>query len=268
MSDLDQARVRILRNLKISEISSVDRGAGDGCRVVLFKRDTPDNDDDDDESYAAALRFLMHTPHGAGLVHRLFPQGASGTADIEHLARLVAHVMRAGNSDDAEPTDPHQPWLDGIDDKTVTEKVHHMDREEVLKAAVRRDGGVVPLCKRICAHGAGDITEAELTGMLTEHAQQLYPEMSPSSAFSKLFMSPGAEPLRRAVQIAKGMLHIEPQVSGDDVDANDATRAYEQLQRLATEHRKRSPFLKAEQAFDRATRERPDLLARAVPRRY
>ncbi|MHC2539129.1 hypothetical protein [Bradyrhizobium diazoefficiens] len=29
----------ILRRLKIHEISSVDRGAGEGCRIVLYKRD-------------------------------------------------------------------------------------------------------------------------------------------------------------------------------------------------------------------------------------
>jgi hypothetical protein len=31
--------VRILRNLRIDEISAVDKGAGEGCRVMLYKRD-------------------------------------------------------------------------------------------------------------------------------------------------------------------------------------------------------------------------------------
>ena len=143
---------RILRNLKITEVSTVDRGAGHGCRVVLFKRNgdttmVPDNGDDDanigndidGEAFDAALHYLLHTPHGAALVRRLFPRGPNGTADIEALARFVARMHR-----DDTPSDPHQPWLDVIDEETEEEtgieKAHHMDREEFLKAAVRREG--------------------------------------------------------------------------------------------------------------------------------
>jgi hypothetical protein len=224
----------------------------------LFKRDTPENTNgngngnDDDEAYAAALHYLMHTPHGVALVRRFFgASGSSGTADIEHLARLVAHFMRASNSDE-----------------TKTEKVH-MDRDEVLKAAVRRDGGIVGLCKRICKQGAGDISEHELTALITEHAMREHPDMPPEGAFTKAYMSPAGEPLRRAIQITKGLLDIEPVAVGvgsSDTE-DDSGKAYEQLQRLATEQRKRSPFLSVSQAFERVTRQRPDLLARAVPRR-
>jgi hypothetical protein len=289
MSDLDRARVRILRGLRITEVSSVDRAANGDARITLYKRDddvASDNDGngDGDEAYAAALHYLMSTPHGAAVVRRVFPRGPSGTADIEHLARLVANVMRtrADNGDNDAPSDPHQPWADVIGDDAETEdddeetedeeieKVFSMsNRDEVLKAAVRRDGGVVPLCKRICANGAGDISEQELTQLLTEHAQQLYPEMSPASAFAKLFTSPGAEPLRRAVSICKGMLDIEPvhvAVGSTDTD-DDSRKAYEHLQRLALHMRKRLPALSTSQAFERAGRDRPDLLARAVPRR-
>jgi hypothetical protein len=258
--------VRVLRNLKITEVSAVDRGAGDGCRVVLFKRDTPDNGNDDDEDYAAALAFLMHTPHGSALVRRFFPQGAD-TDDIERLARLVAHVMRAraSNGDD-EPSDPFQPWADIIGNNTEKKVSHMSDRNEALQAMVKRDGGVVALAKRICREGARGISESELTSLVTEHAQQLYPDMSPEGAFSKLFTSPGAEPLRRAVSVCKGLLDIEPvKVGGDDArDVDDATKAYEQLQQMAEAQRKRSPFLSKPQAFERAGRERPDLLNRAT----
>src|SRR5258706_415246 len=36
-----------LRKLRIDEISSVDRGAGEGCKVMLWKRDNTQRDDDD-----------------------------------------------------------------------------------------------------------------------------------------------------------------------------------------------------------------------------
>jgi hypothetical protein len=141
------------------------------------------------------------------------------------------------------------------------------DRTTELQAIVKRDGGVIPLCKRICKQGARDVTEHELTELVTEYAQQLYPDMSPEHAFTKVYTSPGAEPVRRAIAVVKGLLQIEPQASGDDVDVNDATRAYEHLQRLAEVQKRRVPSLSPSQAFERATRDRPDLLARAVPRR-
>jgi hypothetical protein len=40
-------------------------------------------------------------------------------------------------------------------------------------------------------------------------------------------------------------------VGGDDVDVNDAEKAYTQLQRLADEQRRRSPELTRDQAFAR-----------------
>ena len=47
---------RVLRNLKISEVSSVDKAANPRARIVLFKRDgaAADNADADDDAYAEA----------------------------------------------------------------------------------------------------------------------------------------------------------------------------------------------------------------------
>jgi hypothetical protein len=278
--------VRVLRNLKITEVSSCDKAANGHARICLFKRDTSsDNGDDDDEAYAVALHFLLRTTHGAALVRRVFPRGPSGTADIEGLAQLVAHVMRvrADNGDDAEPSDPHQPWLDvigddaaetesdddEIEDDDETESFQMSDRNTALQAIVKRDGGVIPLCKRIAKEGARGVTEQELTALITEYAQQIYPDMSPEGAFTKIYTAPGGEPLRRAIAIAKGLMDIEPvHVDVNDIDGDDAAKAYEQLQRLAVQQRKRAPFLSASQAFERAGRDRPDLLNRATSSPY
>jgi hypothetical protein len=210
--------------------------------------------------FSAALHYLMRTPHGAALVRRFFPHGASNPGDIERLAGLV---MRANNGDDDdEPND-----LSDLGDNAETEKVSPMpDRNSELQAIVKRDGGVVGLAKRICKEGPRGVTEHELTALITEHAQQLYPDMSPEHAFTKIYTSPGAEPLRRAVSIAKGLLDIEPvavSVGGSDTE-DDSRKAYDQLQRLAAEQRKRAPFLSVSQAFERASQARPDLLARAT----
>ena len=268
--------VRILRNLKINEVSAVDRGAGDGCRIVLFKRagdtiapddsddDAPDINDTDDEAYAAALSYLLHTARGAALLRRFYPRGIGSAADLVGLARHVAHVIR--NSDADEPGDPHQPWLDVVDDETETEETEkvHMDREEVLKSMVRAEGGITGLCRSICKRGAQGISENELTALITEAAMAQYPDASAEAAFTRVYCSAAAEPMRRAIQIAKGMLEPTKPVVGEDVDPDDASKAYEQLQRLAEKQRERAPFLSAAQAFERAGRARPDLLRRAT----
>jgi hypothetical protein len=269
--------VRILRNLKIREVASVDRGAGQGCKVVLYKRDgddvepDADIDDTDEEAYTAALSYLLHTARGSALLRRFYPRGIGSSADLEGLAQRLAHVIRA-NSDAAEPSDPHMPWLDVVDDEetepeteteTETEKVH-MDREEVLKSMVRAEGGITGLCRSICKRGAQGVTEHELTELITEYAMREYPDMSAEGAFTKAYTSAAGETLRRAIGITNGMLEPTKPVVGEDVDPDDASKAYKQLQRLAEEQRARAPFLSAAQAFERAGRARPDLLRRAT----
>jgi hypothetical protein len=49
-----------------------------------------------------------------------------------------------------------------------------------------------------------------LTPLITEYAQRLYPDIAPDAAFTKMYASPGSEPLRRAVLIAKGLMDIDP----------------------------------------------------------
>ena len=95
-----------LTKLRIDEISSVDKGAGDGCKVILMKRDNSDDppylfddimrkaaadDIPDDDKVSAKLRamvdamiaaaptldrqeaayYLLHTPHGRRLAEHL-----------------------------------------------------------------------------------------------------------------------------------------------------------------------------------------------------
>src|SRR6516162_7837694 len=80
--------------------------------------DMSDDDDTDDATFAAALHFLIHTPHGASVLHRAFPTGAASTADIEHLARLIAREWRAyaGANVSADAEHDSQPWTAVIGD--------------------------------------------------------------------------------------------------------------------------------------------------------
>jgi hypothetical protein len=75
---------------------------------------------DDESGYASALEYLLRTKQGTALLRRVFgSNGVTSIADLEALARHVAHVMRNAPSDDDEH-DSFQPWPDAKPE--VTEK--------------------------------------------------------------------------------------------------------------------------------------------------
>jgi hypothetical protein len=87
---------------------------------------------------------------------------------------------------------------------TDNRKVITKNRSEHLRAVVKQAGGVTALCKRIVRDGSsGDISEAELTGMITAAAKAEHPDMDDARAFAKMFCGPTGETLRRATQLAK-----------------------------------------------------------------
>jgi hypothetical protein len=159
-------------------------------------------------------------------------------------------------------------WLTSHPNGHALVRTHKAEKElpsmqERLQEIVKRDGGLVALAKVLIedqsAHG---ITEAEFTAAVTEHAQRLYPDKTPDAAFVKLFSDSGADgvAIRKAHALTKGVydiVNIEPMmVGGPDAmhAANDDTEqseAYAQLEAMASRLRATSPWLTAEQAFDR-----------------
>jgi hypothetical protein len=148
-----------------------------------------------------ALRWLLHSPHGAALIAR------------------VARGKRASNR----------------------KKDSTMTRTQTLTRIVKQAGGLGPLCQKIVKRGSADVTEAELTGMITAAAKHEFPHLDDARAFTKLYAS--SEVLRRAVQIAQAT-----PVGGDD---NGATKkaAYAKLQMLAEQYRAHNSHLSPEQSF-------------------
>jgi hypothetical protein len=163
-----------------------------------------------------ALQWLLHSTRGQALV-----------------ARMAQHRKRATNKGKAftMPT-----------------------REEVLKGYLKAAGSLDRLAAQIVKRGTTDIAEAEMVGMITATAQR-ESGLSEERAFSRLYTDPSPRGLmlRKAVNICKAApLEIMPvQVGGDDVDVNDAEKAYTQLKALADEQRRRSPELTSDQAFAR-----------------
>jgi hypothetical protein len=86
--------------------------------------------------------------------------------------------------------------------RATNRKDFQMTRSEVLRSIVKRHNGIAGLCKHIVAKGAADVTEAELTGMITATAKAEYPHLTSEAAFSKMFCGPDGETLRRAMQVA------------------------------------------------------------------
>jgi hypothetical protein len=200
----------------------------------------PNDDDTDDATYAAALHFLLHSPHGAGVLRRAFPTGAASTADIEDLAQLIAAEWRAyagaNISADAEP-DNLQPWADLIGEADTHKGTAPMDSTPA----------VVKIAKAFADSGRSFMTESELTEKIFEYAQlDRRANESPHQAFARTFAAntPEGVLFRKAVNVCKAAAMRPP---GDDDDAS--ARAYRKLEKLAERERIKNPALSPEQAF-------------------
>jgi hypothetical protein len=172
-----------------------------------------------------ALRWLLHSPHGAALIVRM------------------AHARkRASNGKDST-----------------------MTRIETLASIVKRHDGLAGLCRHIVKKGTTTVTEAELTGMITAVAKHEHPDLDDAQAFTKLFAGPNGEMLRRAIMVAKAAPLPEPeQVGGDDVDVDDPAKALAQLKEMIAELRRHARNLSESEAWNRVVRDHPALAKRAI----
>ena len=83
----ERRRVRVLRNLQISDVSSVDRGAGRGVKVILTKRDQGED----------TMAKRMQCPHCqySGESDEFEPnQGATVGKVVEQAAEAIAKKIR------------------------------------------------------------------------------------------------------------------------------------------------------------------------------
>ena len=186
---------RVLMRERLKGIFKVNGGTAED-----LDDDTDDNTDDtDDDAYTAALNFLLHTADGTSVLRRVFgSRGVTSIADLEVLARHVAHVMRNTTSDDAERV-------------AATEKVFPMTtpRQEVLRRLCKSCGGPLQLAKQIADQGEADVSEAELTGLLIEHARKQQPLYLSGRSDAQLFtdmvtrQDANGEAIRRALNVTK-----------------------------------------------------------------
>jgi len=193
---------RVLRNLKITEISSVDKGAGDGVQIVLMKRH------DDDE-----------TPLGRRL-RKIFSQG--------HFSKK----RRAFGNDDHTDHSPTGRQLAEHLSNHITKEEKPMSRIEKLQA-IAKQHGVRNIAKLISDEiDAQGISEHEFTALMMDEAARQ------GMSFEKYFSAPEQLGVRKAHQLTKSTpvaketllrpVEVKPVVSD-----SDSEEAYRQLQAMA-----------------------------------
>jgi hypothetical protein len=184
---------KILTRLRIDEVSAVDRGAGEGVKIVLMKRDDTGRSFND---FMAKADAADDGGNDAGDITNQHP--------VVQAARLLVASGKFGDHGDAldyllntsggqalltrmKAAEPAKEFaMDNIE-KLTAERT-----ENLLK--IGKSGGAVAMAKVLVADDdAHGITEPEFTQILTEHAQKLYPAKSPDSAFAAVFSDNGAD---------------------------------------------------------------------------
>jgi hypothetical protein len=152
--------------------------------------------------------------------------------------------------------------------------------DEGTRCQFMAQGGVVLGPVDIADRGNSfGVTEHELAALATEHAQHIYPNDRPDTAFAKLFSGNDADgvTLRRALGVAKAMpiaADLTPMMVGgvaathDAIDNTESSEAYAQLEAMAARLRGTSPWLSSAQAFSAVIQEPADIaLARKAHQR-
>jgi hypothetical protein len=278
---------RVLTRLRIDEVSAVDRGAGDGVKIMLMKREA-----ERAERWKRQEReWLAEHARYNKFAKILGVDKARGDPNYRSVATGVIYpktFLDFLDEIDEEDEENDARERDNDDDDTAKHKAveHHQpakelpmeeDRQTKLRK-IAQEVGVIKIAQDIADRGNSfGISELELTQLATEHAQRIYPNDRPDSAFSKLFSGNDADgvTLRRAIGVAKAAPFVTAptvvggeRARGGDVDADNpeaAMRAYDELLAKAVAYRKANLALSEAQAFSAVftSKENAELAARA-----
>ena len=233
---------RILKNLRIDEVSAVMKSAGVGTKVVIMKRDTS-GDDDFDEWYReqAAIAERQNEAHLREDAEReereksvisaarkrfqenwnkAFADDAADetvSADNDHHASKVADLLvESGKHPDRQAALDHllhtaqgaamlRRLSKSEDSTTMTTP------QDKLRDLAKR-AGPVAIAKVILDDDNGyGISEHEMTELVTAYAKQENPQLSEAQAFVKVFTDPSEAgvTLRKAFNVIKAAAPAE-----------------------------------------------------------
>jgi hypothetical protein len=284
---------RILTKLRISEVSAVDKAAGEDCKIVLMKRDDSDNvyatewykesvakaEHGNREHIAKFDRSFNGIMAKADAKSRDLADGGGGASD-HHASKVADLLVEAGSHPDRASALQHllhkpagQALLQRMHKAAdQTAKETPMGKTETLRA-IAKAGGIIAVAKAIIDENRSyGITEHEFVELIGESAQAEFPSLSKAQAFSKLYteQSERGRTLQKSVAICKAMpfqVDVEPLVVGgaDTRDLSDTSKAIEQLKALGA---RKWPSAKESDQFERALTDPANavLARRAVPR--
>jgi hypothetical protein len=183
MSTPKRKPARVLTQLKINEVSSVDVGAAHGAKVMLMKR----------HDRNAAFAQLMNQIFG---VRKRQPFNPPWEKNLDVTLDPDEPINPRGAKEPAFP--PPDDVLDDDDEATDNEEERQMKRAEELSALGKRYG-ITAIAKRIVEKGDVPINEAELTSMMSEHCA------ANNTSFAKRFTAQDAEGIlwRKAIEACK-----------------------------------------------------------------
>jgi hypothetical protein len=281
---------RYLTKLKIKEVSSVDKGAGDGVKIILMKRDDDSNErdrpmarrsiaeifDSVDYSLLPARRVDKFDDDDeyeddlGGVKFDNTENEQTNSNNIETHPQVERHVaaLRVANPNLSREDAMHyllhsQSGRDLARHLTDISKIQRRaDNYEVAiekhRAHIKKHG-IVPLASYIVRKGRSPLGEHEFTELLMEAARlQKKENESDAQAFARLFENDLT--IRKAHAICKsigafemGQVNVAPSVTETgrtDVES-DAKEAYDLLMQKAEELRASSPYMTIEQTFSR-----------------
>ena len=285
-------KVRVLTRLKINEVSAVDRGAGEQCKIMISKRDddykpapltveerarakiigrTAFRDQEDIER-----REKRDAEDGRSIYYDLVT-GRTPCVEIYGLAKA------GDQGDEATPASnnvvskkPQSISLDLADGITrmsfpsekalatwlaVQQRIRKSTLEDSTTMPINlsdivKAHGVVALAKYMVEQNSSfGATEAGLVDLATQDAHRRYPGSTPEIAFAKLYEE--SDDLRGAIEVAKSAAFRDVMTVEIEKDSRDAM---DELNKIGKE---RWPSLTPAQRFARAFETNPELAKRA-----
>jgi hypothetical protein len=225
---------KILTRLRIDEVSAVDRGAGEGVKIVLMKRDDTGQGE----------------PHAPSLFSRMM---AEADADADEITKARSRDSGGGAHALAAALSTH--LLDRLDDlrqKHGFTKAKESPMKDNL-TSIMKDLGPIGVAKQIVAEGRTfGISESDFTSAAANHAAKQHPGLRPDAAFAKLYEA--EEIVRRAVGVLKSaplVADLTPLVVGGAAAQalDDPAEAIAQLKQLGAQ---RYPSASASAQFEKA----------------
>jgi|SRR5262249_22676712 len=291
-------KVKVLTRLKITEVSAVDRGAGENCKVILAKRDDDynpaelsveerarakaegrtalrhqeeierrakrDRDDEDRQRYYDLVtgRKTVEEVYG---VNKSDEEPDDNPVDGEHHASKVADLLVESGSHntrgDALAYLLHHPR--GIATlqrlyKSKSEESPAMDSKAKLADLAQR-AGVVAIAKAIVDENhAYGISEPELTDLVIAEAKKNYPDLTDAQAFAKMY----SEQSEAGVVLRRAFAVAKNAAYANAVESAEKDSAAACAE-LAAIGKQRWPSLTKAQQFARAFETNPAIAKRA-----